>query len=100
MIRYEGHLDLVAPHPGEHDVPAQVEPGFNLRLQDVGRYIGRESRTRKNQPDDRTCTRSPCITQLKAQGPSRTCNESKAEEEEEEKEARAHPAVAIPNAIV
>ena len=25
-----------------------------------------------------------CITQLKAQGPSRTCNESKAEEEEEE----------------
>ena len=25
-----------------------------------------------------------CITQLKAQGPSRTCNESKEEEEEEE----------------
>ena len=29
----------------------------------------------------------PCITQLKAQGPSRTCNESK--EEEEKKEGRA-----------
>ena len=27
-----------------------------------------------------------CITQLKAQGPSRTCNESKEEEEEEEVE--------------
>ena len=25
-----------------------------------------------------------CITQLQAQGPSRTCNESKAEEEEED----------------
>jgi len=25
-----------------------------------------------------------CITQLKAQGPSRTCNESKEEEEEEQ----------------
>ena len=25
----------------------------------------------------------PCITELKAQGPSRTCNESKEEEEEE-----------------
>jgi len=25
-----------------------------------------------------------CITQLKAQGPSRTCDESKEEEEEEE----------------
>ena len=29
-----------------------------------------------------------CITQLKAQGPSRTCNES--QEEEEEEEARGH----------
>jgi len=28
-----------------------------------------------------------CITQLKDQGPSRTCNESKEEEEEEEEEA-------------
>jgi len=27
-----------------------------------------------------------CITQLKAQGPSRTCNECKEEEEEEEEE--------------
>jgi len=27
--------------------------------------------------------RDSCITQLKAQGPSRTCNESKEEEEEE-----------------
>ena len=26
-----------------------------------------------------------CITQLKAQGPSRTCNESKEEEEEDER---------------
>jgi len=25
----------------------------------------------------------PCITQIKAQGPSRTCNESKEEEEED-----------------
>jgi len=30
-----------------------------------------------------------CITQLKAQGPSRTCNESKEEEEEEEGGGRA-----------
>ena len=29
-----------------------------------------------------------CSTQLKAQGPSRTCNESKAEEEEESRSAR------------
>ena len=29
-----------------------------------------------------------CITQLQAQGPSRTCNESKEEEEEEEEEER------------
>ena len=33
-----------------------------------------------------------CITQLKAQGPSRTCNES---EEEEEEEASAFPAAAL-----
>jgi len=33
-----------------------------------------------------------CITQLKAQGPSRTCNESKEEEEEEE----ATPETLIP----
>ena len=31
-----------------------------------------------------------CITQLKAQGPSRTCNESKEEEEEELRVRRAH----------
>ena len=31
-----------------------------------------------------------CITQLKAQGPSTTCNESK-EEEEEEEEGRVAP---------
>jgi len=31
-----------------------------------------------------------CITQLKAQGPSETCNESK-EEEEEEEECRVYP---------
>ena len=31
-----------------------------------------------------------CITQLKAQGPSRTCHESK-EEEEEEEVATPHP---------
>jgi len=29
-----------------------------------------------------------CITQLKAQGPSRTCNESKEEEEEEEAQVK------------
>ena len=33
-----------------------------------------------------SCCRCRSITQLKAQGPSRTCNESKAEEEEEEDE--------------
>jgi len=44
---------------------------------------------------DGTCFRSylrlidSCVTQLKAQGPSRTCNESKSEEEEEEEEASA-----------
>ena len=32
-----------------------------------------------------------CITQLKAQGPSRTCNESKEEEEEEDLSRLVHP---------
>ena len=31
-----------------------------------------------------------CITQLKAQGPSRTCNESKEEEEVDAAAGRAH----------
>jgi len=36
-------------------------------------------------PQERKLTRMHfCITQLKAQGPSRTCNESKEEEEEED----------------
>ena len=32
-----------------------------------------------------------CITHLKAQGPSRTCNESKEEEEEEEEDQLRQP---------
>ena len=32
-----------------------------------------------------------CTTQLKAQGPSRTCNESKEEEAEEEVHGELHP---------
>jgi len=35
----------------------------------------------------------PCITQLKAQGPARTCNESK--EEEEERRAVIGPALGV-----
>ena len=35
-----------------------------------------------------------CITQLKAQGPSRTCNDSKEEQEEEEEEEEEEEAMA------
>ena len=45
-----------------------------------------------------------CITQPKAQGPSRTCNESKEEEEEEEEEgfyqARESNASHINNVLI
>jgi len=38
-----------------------------------------------------------CITQLKAQGPSRTCNESKEEEQEEKGRALSQVAVYLPS---
>jgi len=82
------HISAKYPHPGAADL---LEPG--------GIRDPREGLTEKNvligsaleatqgqilsQPPTDLRLIDSCITQLKAQGPSRTCNESKEEEEEE-----------------
>ena len=97
MIRWTGLA------PWEFEFPFQP---VHVHAQDPGFRQGAELRHPEPIPHDRNdqgraglpftlnpqpCFRliDSCITQLKAQGPSRTCNESKEEEEDRNDQGRA-----------
>ena len=64
-VSYEQGTPLMSEVPASRSAPSSFEPSSCGT--EAGSYLRRID---------------SCITQLKAQGPSRTCNESKAEEEE------------------
>ena len=55
-------------------------------MSEVPLYAGAAGRASRTEVGAYLRLIDSCITQLKAQGPSRTCNESKEEEEDEEEE--------------
>jgi len=75
-VRYKSDIFVVGTSPGSTNSLTQIDS-------DTEMCSGSEADSHLRLIDS-------CITQLKAQGPSRTCNESKEEEEEATEEEHLH----------